>query len=275
MDIKIFRISSLRIMDLNKLVDKLNDSQKQYAVEKYENHLAQYYVEVTYKNGLYVVSNEADYYYVCKQQKLSKINVGIRSDEVDRITAHLLYRAQYEVLNPMIAALIFEELKEIGRLGQKEISEKIKKSQGAISNKKRLLKLPAFVQNELIKGTIKERHGRAILQLSVLENYEQEAENVLREIIINKLKVSDTVDLVHTKLGKEVKQKGALNLKQVESRSELKHPEVGMIIEYLKKEIIGAQDSVKSNFPNLELVLEEGLEKDDYVFLLKMKGINK
>ncbi len=276
MDIKIFRISSLRVIDLHKKLDTLNDSQKAIAQNKYEDKLSQYFVEVTYKNGMYIVENNFDYYYVCKLKKQSTINVGININELDKIKAHLLYRSQNEILNPMIAALIFEELSEINRMGQKDISKEIGKSQGAISNKKRLLKLPVFVQNELIKGTIKERHGRAILQLSKLENFESEAKEILIQIIKNNLNVSETTDLINEKLGKpKNKRKQQLDIKEVTEISELKRPESKMIINYLKKELEGTTSSVQKNFPNLVLEFEEGLNDDDYVFLLKMKGINK
>ncbi len=276
MDIKIFRISSLRVIDLAKKVDTLNESQKQSAKRKYEEKLSQYFVKVTYKNGMYVVEDNYDYYYVCKEMKQGIINVGINISELEHIKSHLLYRSQNEILNPMISALIFQELAEINKLGQKEISQAIGKSQGAISNKKRLLKLPVFVQNELIKGTIKERHGRAILQLSKLENYEELAKEVLITILKEKLNVSQATDLINEKLGKpKTKQKQELNIKAVTEISSLKRPESKMIINYLKKELEGATSSVEKNFPNLVLELEEGLNNDDYVFLLKMKGINK
>ncbi len=276
MDIKIFRISSLRVIDLHKKIETLNESQKMIAEEKYQNKLSQYYVEVTYKNGMYIVENNFDYYYVCKLKKQSTINVGINIAELEQIKKHLLYRSQNEILNPMISALIFQELSEINKMGQKDISQEIGKSQGAISNKKRLLKLPIFVQNELIKGTIKERHGRAILQLSKLENFEEEARAVLLEIIKSNLNVSEATDLINEKLGKpKAKVKQELNIMEVKEISELKRPESKMIINYLKKELEGATSSVQKNFPNLVLELEEGLDRDDYVFLLKMKGINK
>ncbi len=276
MDIKIFRISSLRVIDLAKKVDTLNESQKQNAKRKYEDKLSQYFVKVTYKNGMYVVEDNFDYYYVCKEMKQGIINVGINLSELEYIKTHLLYRSQNEILNPMISALIFQELAEINKLGQKEISQEIGKSQGAISNKKRLLKLPVFVQNELIKGTIKERHGRAILQLSKLENYEELAKEVLITILKEQLNVSQATDLINEKLGKpKAKQKQELDIKAVTEISSLKRPESKMIINYLKKELEGATSSVEKNFPNLVLELEEGLNNDDYVFLLKMKGINK
>ncbi len=276
MDIKIFRISSLRIIDADLMLDTMNSSQKQAAIEKYQTKMSQYYVEVTYKNGMYVVSDNADYYYACLELKVPIINVGIKVDEIEHIKNHLLHRSKNEILNPMIAALIFQELSEIVKLGQKDISVIIGKSQGAISNKKRLLKLPAFVQNELIMGTIKERHGRSILQLAKLEDYHMAARDVLNKILSDNLNVSAASDLIDERLGKPKKAKASgLNIEHVADINDLKNPESKMIIRYLQGELEKTYGSVNKNFPNLDLEFEDGLDGDDFVFLVKMKGINK
>ncbi len=273
--LNIYRISSLRVIDVDKKVQQLNETQKELAIEKYQDKLSQYFVEVTYRNGMFVVKNNIEYYYACTQVRNPIINVGIAEEELELIKNHLLYRSKNEILNPMIAALIFQELAEICKLGQREISELIGKSQGAISNKKRLLKLPAFVQNELIKGTIKERHGRSILELSKLDDYELVAREVLQTILSNNLNVSQTVDFINRKLGKKVKEKTSLDIKHIDHNQDLKNPEANMIINYINQEIERTYNSIESKFPNLELVYEKGLDNEDFVFLVKMKGINK
>ncbi len=274
--ISIYRISSLRVMDIDHKVNKLNATEKAMAMDKYTDKMGQYYVEVTYRNGMFAVKGNVDYYYACTQVRNSVINVGIDESEIDTIKNHLLYRSKNEILNPMVSALIFQELAEICKLGQKEISSIIGKSQGAISNKKRLLKLPTFVQNELIKGTIKERHGRSILELSKLEEYEDVAREVLQTILTNNLNVSQTVELINRKLGKKiVKKTNTLDIKDIDHNQVLKNPEAKLIINYINKEIERTYDSINDKFPNLELVYEKGLDSDDYVFLVKMKGINK
>lgn len=276
MDTKIFRISSLRVIDADKLIDTMNQGQKQAALEKYQDKMSQYYVEVTYKNGMYVVSDNVDYYYACIEQKVPITNIGINVSEIEHIKNHLLHRLKNEILNPMIAALIFQELSEIAKLGQKDISVMIGKSQGAISNKKRLLKLPAFVQNELIMGTIKERHGRSILQLAKLENYHEVAKEILNQILSDDLNVSAACELIDERLGKPKKAKASgLSIKRVDDINNLKNPESKMIIRYLQGELKKTYGSINKNFPNLDLEFEEGLDGDDFVFLVKMKGINK
>ncbi len=275
-NLNIYRISSLRVMDIDKKVNNLNETERQIAMEKYQNKISQYFVEVTYKNGMFVVNNNIDYYYVCTQMKNPIINVGIDDSEIETIRTHLLYRSKNEILNPMISALVFQELAEICKLGQKEISGIIGKSQGAISNKKRLLKLPSFVQNELIKGTIKERHGRSILELSKLDDYHNVAREVLQTILTKDLNVSQTVELINRKLGKKVPEKTkALDIKKVDHNQEIKNPMAKMIINKCDKDIEELYHSMSKNLPNLEVTYEKGLDNDDYVFLVKLKGINK
>ncbi len=275
-NLNIYRISSLRVMDIDKKVNNLNETERQIAMEKYQNKISQYFVEVTYKNGMFVVNNNIDYYYVCTQMKNPIINVGIDDSEIEMIRTHLLYRSKNEILNPMISALVFQELAEICKLGQKEISGIIGKSQGAISNKKRLLKLPSFVQNELIKGTIKERHGRSILELSKLDDYHNVAREVLQTILTKDLNVSQTVELINRKLGKKVPEKTkALDIKKVDHNQEIKNPMAKMIINKCDKDIEELYHSMSKNLPNLEVTYEKGLDNDDYVFLVKLKGINK
>ncbi len=276
MNIKIFRISSLRVIDADKLLDTMSQSQKQVALEKYQDKMSQYFVEVTYKNGMYVVSDNIDYYYACVELKVPIINVGINVEEIDHIKNHLLHRSKNEILNPMIAALIFQELSEVAKLGQKDISVIIGKSQGAISNKKRLLKLPSFVQNELIMGTIRERHGRSILQLAKLEGYHEAALEILNKILKDELNVSAASELIDERLGKPKKAKtSGLSIKHVDDINNLKNPESKMIIRYLQGELKKTYGSINKNFPNLNLEFEEGLDGDDFVFLVKMKGINR
>lgn len=274
--LSIYRISSLRVMDIEKKINRLNETEKQMAIEKYQDKISQYFVEVTYKNGMFVVQDNIDYYYACTQIKNPIINVGIANSEIEVIKNHLLYRSKHEILNPMVSALIFQELAEICKLGQKDISTIIGKSQGAISNKKRLLKLPTFVQNELIKGTIKERHGRSILELSKMEQYHDVAYEVLQTILNEGLNVSQSVELINRKLGKKkTPEKKPLEIQDIDHNEVLKNPEAKMIINYINKEIERTYGSIGEKFPNLELVYEKGLDREDYVFLVKMKGINK
>ena len=172
MNIDIFKVSKLRIVDIYKLVDKLTDIEKEEAINKYENNMFNFYVHVDYKNGTYILTGNADYFYVCGLKGLSEINVGLEHSKTLVAIENIKMRIKKEILNPMQAAFYYKETIELAGLSQREISQMIDKSQGAISNKLRLLKLPIEVQKELLRDNIKERHGRALLQMENNENFE-------------------------------------------------------------------------------------------------------
>lgn len=276
MKIDIFNVSKLRIADEFNLSDKLSEKQKQDALSKYNlSTINNYYVVVEYKNGSYIVTSNEDVYYACKKLNLVNINIGINQAETKKVIAGLKSRAKREVLNPMLSAHIYKELMDIGNLSQKDIASIVEKSQGAISNKLRLLKLIPEVQREIIRETIKERHGRAMLQLVRIPDYHDVVLELLKKVIINKLRVSDTEDEVYKILGKQVGKRDALHIKKIGGRQELKSPGIGVVIEKVDKEIEKTLNVINKYFPNLDIELDQGIDKEDYVFLLKMKGINK
>jgi len=77
-------------------------------------------------------------------------------------------------------------------LTQEEIAEKIGKSQSAVANKLRLLKLPREVQRILAEHDLTERHARALLRLET----EEEQLAILQSVINGGLNVKKTEELV-------------------------------------------------------------------------------
>ncbi|MGL5021075.1 MAG: ParB/RepB/Spo0J family partition protein [Mycoplasmatales bacterium] len=276
MEIDVFKVSKLRISDSNELCTQLTNFQKKEALKSYNiGNINNYYVNVDFLNGSYVVRDNVDVYFVCKELNLSCINIGLTREEIKKVVSGLKTRSKREVLNPMLSALIYQELMDMGNLSQKDIARIVEKSQGAISNKLRLLKLTPEVQREIIRETIKERHGRAILQLVGLKNYNEVVLALLQKIIINNMKVSDTEDEVYRILGKQVGKRDALHIKKIVGREQLKSPAIGAVIEKVDTELVKTLEVINKYFPNLEIELNQGIDKEDYVFLLKMKGINK
>ncbi len=275
METKNFKISTLRVVDKYKMLDSMTEERKKKAIEKYANKIAQYYVQVSYDNGVFVVVDNIDYFYVIQAKQINVINVAINVNEIDIIKQKLLFRAKKEILNPMLAAFIYSELKEIGGMSQDEISKEIKKTQGAISNKTRLIQLPTTVQIAIIKEQIKERHGRAILQLRNREDYNLQAHDIVKKIVQNNLKVDEVDDIVSTLLGKSVGKRETLKLVALDEKNQLKRKELKLVINEINREMDELQKKLTAHFPKLEFEKEEGTDRDDYVFLIKMKGINK
>lgn len=89
-------------------------------------------------------------------------------------------------------ALALERLISIYQLSQEEAARRIGKSQSAVANKLRLLKLSPDVLELLRSGGCTERHARALLALDTPVLQRQAAEQVIRD----KLTVAQTEQLV-------------------------------------------------------------------------------
>lgn len=89
-------------------------------------------------------------------------------------------------------ALALERLISVYQLSQEEAARRIGKSQSAVANKLRLLKLPPEILDALRTGGYTERHARALLRLETLEQQRRATE----QITANKLTVAQTEALV-------------------------------------------------------------------------------
>ena len=84
-------------------------------------------------------------------------------------------------------------------MSQEEAARRIGKSQSAVANKLRLLKLPRDILDTLRENGLTERHGRALLRLSSSVEQRQ----ALEYIIDNKLTVAATDAYIDALLAKE------------------------------------------------------------------------
>ena len=75
---------------------------------------------------------------------------------------------------------------ELLNLTQSEAAQKIGKSQPAVANKLRLLKIPQEIQKIIIENNLTERHARALLKLNSYEQMKKASE----EAVKNQFKVS-------------------------------------------------------------------------------------
>ncbi len=90
-------------------------------------------------------------------------------DEDSAIVA-LMENIQRENLSFMEEAFAYKEIIERCYITQEELSKRLGKSQGAIANKIRLLKLPQSVREIVRDSNLTERHARALLRLEKEED---------------------------------------------------------------------------------------------------------
>lgn len=87
-------------------------------------------------------------------------------NDTEAIEVALIENLQREDLNPLEEAEAYRQLTAEHGLSQEELARRVGKDRSTVANTLRLLKLPATVQEELLKGNIAMGHARAILSLA-------------------------------------------------------------------------------------------------------------
>ena len=159
-----------KIQDLD--IDKLrpNEFQPRHAFS--DDSIAEL-AQTIEKDGLLqpiTVRKKDDYYEIIAgerrfraAQKLgwTKIPAIVREmDDQQTASLALIENLQRENLNPIDEAQAYKRLMKLNDLTQVQLAKEVGKSQSYVANKIRLLKLSKPVQDELVKGTITQRHGR-------------------------------------------------------------------------------------------------------------------
>lgn len=93
----------------------------------------------------------------------------------------LIENLQREELTAIEEAHAYSNLLQIQEITQEALAQRLGKSQSAVANKLRLLKLPEAVQQALLTRSITERHARALLPVKDLELQQQLLEQLLEE----------------------------------------------------------------------------------------------
>ncbi|WP_295729180.1 nucleoid occlusion protein [uncultured Limosilactobacillus sp.] len=109
----------------------------------------------------------------------------------------LIENLQRSELSSVEEAQAYEKLMDLNNLTQAKLAKGMGKSQSAVANKLRLLKLIVPVQNAILDGLITERHGRALLNLN-----DDQQRKMLMRIVNEKLNVRQTEDEVARLEGK-------------------------------------------------------------------------
>lgn len=105
-------------------------------------------------------------YRAVKKLNWTEIPAIVR-DLNDKETASiaLIENLQREELTAIEEALAYQQLIELHQLTQEALAQRLGKGQSTIANKLRLLKLPKYVQDAILKREITERHARALISV--------------------------------------------------------------------------------------------------------------
>lgn len=140
-------------------------------------------------NGKYEIVAGERRYRACRELGMESIPViEMNVGDARGYELSVLENIQRENLNPIEEAESYLMLMEVYGYTQEKLSEKLGKTRSSVSNKMRILKLPASVKEMVKKGEISYGHARTLLSLS----HEKKIEEVAKEIINKGYSVRET-----------------------------------------------------------------------------------
>ncbi|HHU91882.1 MAG TPA: nucleoid occlusion protein [Halanaerobiaceae bacterium] len=143
-------------------------------------------------------------YRACLALGLKEIPAIVKEiDDPELAEIALVENLQRKDLSFLEEARAYQQLIKIFGLTQRELAEKIGKSQSTIANKLRLLTLPTDVCQQLEDENISERHARALLKLADRESQLAVIEKIKKE----KLSVKETERLIERMLQDKEEEK--------------------------------------------------------------------
>lgn len=125
-----------------------------------------------------------------------------KSDE-ESATLSLIENIQREDLNAIEQALAMQRIMKQEDITQNQLANRLGYKQSTVANKLRLLKLPDYIKNAIARGTITERHARALLKVPF-----DKLEEVFLTITNRNYTVVKTEEYIQTLLDKNKHQKG-------------------------------------------------------------------
>jgi len=167
-------------------------------------------------NGKYEIVAGERRYRACRELGMKSIPViEMNVGDARGYELSVLENIQRENLNPIEEAESYLMLMEVYGYTQEKLSEKLGKTRSSVSNKMRILKLPASVKEMVKKGEISYGHARTLLSLSDEKKIEEAAKEIINKgysvreterrvkVLINKGNSSDILSGSLDSRGKE------------------------------------------------------------------------
>ena len=171
-------------------------------------------------NGKYEIVAGERRYRACRELGMESIPViEMNVGDARGYELSVLENIQRENLNPIEEAESYLMLMEVYGYTQEKLSEKLGKTRSSVSNKMRILKLPASVKEMVKKGEISYGHARTLLSLAD----EKKIEEAVKEIINKGYSVRETerrVKVLINKGNSSEKFSGDLGSRGKESENE-------------------------------------------------------
>ena len=133
-------------------------------------------------NGKYEIVAGERSYRACRELGMENIPViEMNVGDARGYELSVLENIQRENLNPIEEAESYLMLMEVYGYTQEKLSEKLGKTRSSVSNKMRILKLPASVKEMVKKGEISYGHARTLLSLSDEKKIEAAAKEIINK----------------------------------------------------------------------------------------------
>ncbi len=168
------KVSELRNIKIEEIVVDQNQPRKQFeqssidelAESVREHGILQPIIVTPHKGGYQIVAGERRYH-AARIAGIDKIPALVRTlSGQHKLEISLIENLQRKDLNDMETATAYLKLRDQFNLTLEEIGKRVgNRSVSAVSNKLRLLKLPAFVQQMIVDGTLTEGQVRPIIGL--------------------------------------------------------------------------------------------------------------
>ena len=171
-------------------------------------------------NGKYEIVAGERRYRACRELGMESIPViEMNVGDARGYELSVLENIQRENLNPIEEAESYLMLMEVYGYTQEKLSEKLGNTRSSVSNKMRILKLPASVKEMVKKGEISYGHARTLLSLSDEKKIEEAAKEIINKgysvreterrvkFLINKGNSSDALSGSLDSRGKESENK--------------------------------------------------------------------
>lgn len=139
-------------------------------------------------NKYEIIAGERRYKASKLASKTTIPSIVINLSDKDSEELALLENVQRQSLNPIEEAVSYKRILDMGYITRDDLSKKIGKPQSVILNKTRLLKLADEVQSYLLNNKISERHARALLNITDLDDQV----DMLHRIVNERLTVKKT-----------------------------------------------------------------------------------
>ena len=193
------RREKIMYLPLDKIRPNLTQPRKHFDAEK----LAELASSIR-ENGLLqpisVKKTEQGYLLIAGERRLRAAHIAgllkipcivVEADEKTATTLTLLENLQRDDLGFFEEAQGIAHFMRVCGLTQEEAAKRLGKSQSAISNKLRLLRLGDTIIRRITEAKLTERHARALLRLDA-----EKREGALRHITENNLNVTQTDDYI-------------------------------------------------------------------------------